>query len=143
MSASQSYVISVSMGAGIYRHIRIDAKETLEALSDAILDAFAFFDDHAHAFFMNNRAWDDSEAYYCSMIEDLNEDANVFTSEITLAELDLTPRQQFIYIFDFGEEWRFHCRCLRVLPEATPEPEVVRSVGDPPEQYPDSDWDDD
>jgi hypothetical protein len=61
---TKSYVISVSLGTGCYRHIRISGKATLEELSDAILDAFDFDNDHLHAFFMNNRAWDDMDCYY-------------------------------------------------------------------------------
>ena len=47
----KSYVISASLGAGCYRHIRIGDQETLDRLHELILDAFDFDDDHAHAFF--------------------------------------------------------------------------------------------
>lgn len=46
----KSYVISASLGAGCYRHIRIGDQETLDRLHELILDAFDFDDDHAHAF---------------------------------------------------------------------------------------------
>ncbi len=36
----KSYVISVSLGTGCYRHIKIDADSALSQLSSAILDAF-------------------------------------------------------------------------------------------------------
>ena len=47
----KSYVVSVSLGTGCYRHIRIGDQETLDRLHELILDAFDFDDDHAHAFF--------------------------------------------------------------------------------------------
>lgn len=46
----KSYVVSVSLGTGCYRHIRIGEQETLDRLHEVILDAFDFDDDHAHAF---------------------------------------------------------------------------------------------
>ena len=45
-----SYVISVSVGTGCYRHIQISQKASLFRLHEAILEAFEFEDDHAHAF---------------------------------------------------------------------------------------------
>ncbi len=44
----KSYVISVSLGTGCYRHIQISAGATLNKLHKAILGAFGFEDDHAH-----------------------------------------------------------------------------------------------
>ncbi len=136
-----SYVISVSAGKGCYRHIRIDGSCTLFELHECILDAFEFFDDHAHAFFMNNRAWDESDAYYAEMVDEDQEYRH--TSDVRLKELGLAVGGKFLYVFDFGEEWRFACRVLKVLGEATAEPEVVRCVGEPPEQYglEEDDWD--
>lgn len=60
----KSYVISASLGAGCYRHIRIGDQETLDRLHELILDAFDFDDDHAHAFFMDDRYWSDARAYF-------------------------------------------------------------------------------
>lgn len=48
-----SYVISVSAGTGCYRHIQISKSATLYRLHKAIISAFDFEDDHAHAFFMD------------------------------------------------------------------------------------------
>jgi hypothetical protein len=66
----KSYIFSVSLGKGCYRHIKISGNDTLENLHIAILDAFGFRDDHAHAFFMDNRVWSDADAYFADMIED-------------------------------------------------------------------------
>lgn len=48
-------VISVSLGTGCYRHLKISDQAKLEELNDEILDAFEFINDHASAFLMNNR----------------------------------------------------------------------------------------
>ena len=49
-----SYVISVSLMTGCYRHIKVSSKDSLYQLSLAILNAFGFDNDHLDAFFMDN-----------------------------------------------------------------------------------------
>ena len=60
----RSYVISVSVGTGCYRHIQISKTATLYKLHKAIISAFDFEDDHAHAFFMDNKYWSDYAAFF-------------------------------------------------------------------------------
>ena len=136
---TKSYVISVSLGTGCYRHIRISGKATLEDLSDAILDAFDFDNDHLHAFFMNNRAWDDMDCYYSPYAE---EDGFRTTDSYKLQFINLEIGKKFLYIFDFGDDWRFQCKVLNILDEDTKEPVVVRTKGAAPMQYPNFDEED-
>ena len=141
----QSLVISVSLGTGCWRHIRLSADCTLYRLSEAILDAFGFEDDHLHQFGMDNRLWD-SRDVYVSDPEELEEPKSRGTRRKKLGALGLEPGKQFKYLFDFGDEWAFQCKVLRVLPEGTPEPVVVRSRGEAPRQYgngEEPDWEDD
>ena len=139
----KSFVISVSLGTGCYRHIQISNLAMLEDLSDEILDAFEFDNDHAHAFFMDNRAFSWNNAYYMRGMGE----GEAETDETTLAESGLQVGQKFKYIFDFGDEWTFQCKVLKELDEITPSPTIVRTKGNPPPQYPDwdeeEDWDDD
>ena len=127
-----SYVISVSAGTGCYRHIQISQNATLYQLHVAILEAFEFMDDHAHAFFMDNKTWSQYDAYY-SMKMDGHER---LTKSRKLEKLNLKKGSQFKYVFDFGEEWRFQCKVLRELEEDTKTPLVIREVGESLEQYP-------
>lgn len=131
-----SYVISVSLGTGCYRHIQICKNATLYKLHEAILDAFEFVDDHAHAFFMDNKTWSQADAYY-SMKMDGHER---LTKGRKLEKLNLVKGSQFKYVFDFGEEWRFQCKVLRELEEDTKTPVVIREVGKAPFQYGEPDW---
>ena len=39
------------------------------------------------------------------------------------------------YMFDFGDEWIFQCKVLRILDEPTIHAVTVKSVGDAPRQY--------
>ena len=128
-----SYVISVSVGTGCYRHIQISQKASLLQLHEAILEAFEFEDDHAHAFFMDNRIWSQYDAYYSMKMDG----ADRLTKSRKLEKLNLKKGSQFKYVFDFGDEWRFQCKVLRELEEDTKTPLVIRSVGESPEQYPD------
>lgn len=132
-----SYVISVSLGTGCYRHIQISKNATLYKLHEAILDAFDFLDDHAHAFFMDNKAWSQADAYYSMKMDGYER----LTKGRKLEKLNLTKDRQFKYVFDFGEEWKFQCKILRELEEDTKIPVVIREVGEAPLQYRDPDWD--
>lgn len=136
--SKESYVISVSLMPGCYRHIQISGNSTLLGLHSAIIDAFDFFDDHAHAFFMDNRAWSEWDCYYMEGIDD----GVPFTNKYKLYQLDLYKGKQFKYVFDFGDEWMFQCKVLRVLEEETETPRIIKSKGEAPKQY-GSDWDDD
>ena len=132
-----SYVISVSLRKGCYRHIRIDADNALGQLSEAILNAFGFDDDHMHVFFMDNHVWsqDASACYWSDPDDEMGNNVNPGTYEITLRNLGLEEGQKFLYLFDFGDEWRFACRVMKKLDEHTKVPQIVRSVGSAPEQY--------
>ena len=134
----KSYVISVSLCTGCYRHIQIASSATLYRLHQAILQAFDFEDDHLHAFFMDNRYWSNDAAFFS---EKMYGDENL-TKKIRLNRLGLSKGTPFKYVFDFGDEWRFQCKLLREIEENTDIPGVIRSVGPSPEQYPEPDWDD-
>jgi hypothetical protein len=62
--------------------------------------------------------------------------------ETTLESLELERGREFLYIFDYGDEWRFRIRVHAINPNA-PEgeyPRIVQSVGEAPAQY--GDWED-
>lgn len=132
-----SYVISVSLGTGCYRHIQISGKKTLDYFAGCILDAFNFDFDHLYSFFMDNKWWSQINAYNSPYSEE-----PPYASQIKLSQLGLSKGQAFKFLFDYGDEWRFQCKVLRVLDEDTPEPLIIRAVGEAPEQYPCYDEDD-
>lgn len=133
----QSVVISVSLGTGCYRHIRLSDRETLYQFADYILQAFDFFNDHAHAFFMDNRIWSEEDCYYISGIESYFRT----TEKTPLYRTGLYVGKKFKFVFDFGDEWVFQCKVLKIEDETKVIPEVIRSKGEAPLQY--RDWDDD
>lgn len=129
----KTIIISVSLGTGCYRHLKISDQAKLEDLSEEILDAFEFINDHAHAFFMNNRPWTEDNCFYAEFVDEDNEYRH--TCDYTLRKAGLYVDQKFAYAFDFGDDWVFRCRVLNILDEVTQEPEVIRSKGDAPAQY--------
>ncbi|MCZ7544435.1 MAG: plasmid pRiA4b ORF-3 family protein [Anaerolineae bacterium] len=65
-----------------------------------------------------------------------------------LEDLGLRLKQEFMYLFDYGDEWRFKVRVHAInpdAPEADDYPRVVETVGEAPKQYPygenDGEWD--
>ena len=135
----ESYVISVSLGTGCYRHIQISASDTLYKLHQAILNAFEFDDDHMHAFFMDNKRWSNWDCYVSSK----SEPTDRLSKRYSLKKAGLVRGKKFLYLFDFGDEWVFQCKVLREVDEKTDIPSVIRSVGEAPDQYPndEEDWD--
>ena len=127
-----SYIISVSLGKGCYRHLRISGKDTLEDLADAILQAFGFDKDHLYTFFMDDRWWSDHAPYNSPY-----SDEPPYTDSVKLSRFRFEKGQSFKFLFDYGDEWRFQCKVLRVLDEDTKQTEIVRTKGDSPKQYPD------
>ena len=139
-TANESYVISVSLGRGCYRHIRISGKCSLWDLHCAIIDAFEFDDDHAHAFFMDNVKWSDRDSYYTEAIGE----GRPTTEKTRIGSVGLYKGMAFKYVFDFGDEWVFQCKVLKVETGDSGEAVVIKSKGEAPSQYGDADdeWDD-
>lgn len=133
--SKETYVISVSIRTGCYRHIRISGKETLLTLHEAIQKAFGFDDDHAYVFFMDNVRWSREDCYYAEGVGE----GQPTVSQKRLDELGLEKGTKFKYLFDFGDEWQFQCKVLRVLEKETERFDIIKTVGDAPVQY--EDWD--
>lgn len=133
----QSIILSVSVMKGCYRHIQVSVNEDLEALADIILWAFDFDNDHAHAFFMDNKAWSNYDCYYMAEVDE--DEMYRHTCDFKLHQLGLTKGKAFKFVFDFGDDWEFNCKVLRIVYEDTKDAELIRAVGEPPEQYPDYD----
>lgn len=82
---------------------------------------------------MNNRLWTDDDCFYAEFVDE--DDEYRHTCDYTLRKAGLYAAQKFVYVFDFGDNWEFRCRVLKILDEQTKIPEVIRSKGEPPKQY--------
>jgi len=137
----KSLVLSVSLGTGCYRHIQISESATLYRLSSAILDSVNFDNDHLHSFFMSNRFWDGDNEYASPDGGD-PDGARGYSDKVKLSKFHFRKGDKFLYLFDYGDEWRFQIKVLHVIDEPTKSPIVLKSVGEV-SQYDDDDWDDD
>jgi hypothetical protein len=140
----QTCVFRVSLAWGItmtgeaWRTIALSSKHTLDDLHLAIQKAYNFDNDHLYAFYMDRKrhskhAYNDPRAG----------DDPPYADEAALGELDLYPRQRFLYLFDFGDGWQFDVELLEV--RDTPHkgrPAILAREGKNPEQYPRYDDDD-
>jgi hypothetical protein len=113
---------------GCYRHIQIKESATLFELHQTIMTTFNFDNDHMHAFFMNNRAWDESAQYICPEGDWIGKGG--YSDKAKLSKFHLVKGDKFLYIFDFGDDWRFQIKVLRVIDGSTPAPMILKRVGD-------------
>ena len=89
---------------------------------------------------MDNRSWSDWDSYNSRGVYT----GLRLTDRAKLEKIGLYKEKPFKYVFDFGDEWTFQCKVLRVLEGDTGAPEVIKSKGEAPPQYGDfsDDWDD-
>jgi len=133
------HVFKVSLGK-VWRRIAIPGEMTLEAFSEAILDAFDFDNDHLHLFKYRNRFGVFEEVKHPYTEESPS------TAEVKIGELPLRPGSVLEYLFDFGDNWLFEVR-LEKLEPVNPKirrPVVIERRGQAPPQYlnfDDEEWD--
>lgn len=151
-----TFHVSLPGTGRVWRKIEMRADQTLEELHLAIQGAYGWDRDHLYSFFMSGKAWDEATEYL--LPEGVPPSGRVIRMEApwhrffarqagrgpgdvratTLEGLDLEIGQTFMYLFDYGDEWRFKVRVHAVNPDApvADYPRVVESVGEAPEQYP-------
>jgi hypothetical protein len=135
------FKVSLQDDRGIWRIIEIKGSQTLHALHKAIFSAFDRFEEHLYGFYMNNKPYDEASAYESPYADErVGRDA----SRTRFDSLGLRPKQKFLYIFDFGDDWRHTVEVLDIT-EAVPTgkyPRLLEKKGDSPPQYPDIEEDD-
>ena len=125
-----TFVFKASLGGGVWRTISISGEHTLEDLHCAIQKAFRFDNDHLFAFFM------DGKPYSKNSFNDSRGNEGPFAEDAVIGQLDLWLRQRFIYLFDFGDEWRFDVELIELRDEPHKgKPRVLEAKGKSPEQY--------
>ena len=126
------YNFKVILSKTVWRKIKLSHNHSLGDLHMAIQDAFIFDDDHLYAFYIdgNQRT---GKPIYC---EDTHDDG--ITAEKTrIFDLALYIGQKMLYLFDFGDEWKFDVELIEIDKEAPLplKPMIIESKGEAPEQY--------
>ena len=105
-----------------YRVIKICGKNTLDDLSDSILDSFNFDHDHMYLFNM------DMEPYGENSYE-LNPEGNAKSTNIPLNKIIKEEDQIFLYLYDFGDDWMFPIIVEKIEKGKCLKPKVIKRKG--------------
>lgn len=125
-----TFVLRVSIDRNCWRTIAISSEHTLEDLHEAIQDAFEFDKDHPYAFFMDGIPWSPDRIMAPGCDEGPSAD------HASIGDLGLVTGQQFLYLFDFHDEWRFKVEVVKIGSETgPPQPLMTEKKGKSPEQY--------
>ena len=115
----------------VWREIEIAANQTLADLGAAIPAAFDFDDPHLWSFFLSGKAWDRATEYA------LQGDAGAHVADrVAIRDVPLpgvTRKKEFLFLFDYGDEWHFGVKLVRVtdrVDPTAPYPRVVGQVGE-------------
>lgn len=123
------------------RTLEVDAASSLFELGDAILQAFAFQMDHAFGYYDNVDDHYDSGEKYTTFADFLDDDDpdNGGSVRGTPVSALFRPGAEWLFLFDFGDDWRFRLRCAETgrTGRAGQPARVVAAHGTPPPQYPD------
>jgi hypothetical protein len=133
----------------VWREIAVAANQTLADLGEAIPLAFGFDDPHLWSFFLTGRAWDPSGEYALDSQPDPFGGRRARAARrVQIRDVPLpgaNGKKEFLFLFDYGDEWHFGVKLVRLSPTAEPGagyPRVVAQQGTAPPQYPDLDEED-
>ncbi|WP_209124226.1 hypothetical protein [Alkalihalobacillus sp. BA299] len=124
------FTLKVTFGSSCSRTIQISSSHTLLDLHKLIQRSFGFQDDHLYSFYMDGKKFS-KNCYNC-----LEEGVGPFVNEAQFGSLQLIEGQRFLYLFDFGDEWKFDIEVIRIS-EGTDiiEAKIVDQKGEAPLQY--------
>lgn len=120
----------------VSRTFRMPGDTTLYSFAKAIMDSIGFHFDHPFGFYDAPRYTKANEGY--ELFADMDMDSNHGSVKETMVE-DVYDREgkKMLYLFDYGDGWRFVTELLEVEETDSPDDDVavVDEIGVPPEQY--------
>ena len=140
----------------IWRKVEALGSQTLDDLHKAIQVAYGFDGDHLYSYFMSGKAWDLSDYEYhhpdaapqtpieermrtmMAKIRGRYPKPRLPATEVSIQSLNFKPKQKFLYLFDYGDEWQFEVNFIEegILEEAC-YPRIIGLRGESPRQYAD------
>ena len=126
------------------RKIKISGSRSLHSFARVITKAFGFFFDHAFGFYDSFGNLRDAKKIY-ELFVDVGEEAfpgAQGVKKIKISQLFISPGEKMMFLFDYGDEWRFavELKEIRKTEEKESEPVVLESIGKSPAQYPPCEW---
>jgi hypothetical protein len=139
MPTSTTHVFRASLKPKLYRDIEIEGGKSLANLAEAIVTAFDFEFDHPFGFYSNLKDPYRGAGERYELFADMEgQESDAKSVEKTkIAEVFKTTGKKMLFLFDYGEEWRFQVE-LRALGKKAPNaryPRLLSSAGDAPSQY--------
>ena len=138
-----AFRVSLQQDSSIFREIEVASGASLLGFARVIVAAFDFAFDHAFGFYRKLTGRDvlRSEPRY-ELFRDTGESTDSLSVKRTaVADAFEEPGQLMLFLFDYGDDWRFVIELLRIGPaqKGTRYPRVVAQQGAAPEQYPEAD----
>ncbi len=125
------YVFKVSLDKNIWRRIEMSSDHTLLDLHNSIQSAYGFDDDHLYSFFMDGKIPSDE------VFTSPNDDTGPHVDVVRIGDLELTVGQNILYLFDYGDMWRFLVELEEISVQGVKplNPMIIESKGKSPKQY--------
>lgn len=124
----KTFCLEISVGRCI-RRIKISGMCTLEYLHNYIQEIIKFDNDHMY-YFEIGYGGAKERFFHPYSTEGIPAD------EVILGELTLTEGMKFLYLFDFGDSWKFGIKVEAITEEKIEGAVLVESKGRAPKQYP-------
>lgn len=122
------------------RKIKISGTRSLYQFAKTITGAFGFSFDHAFGFYDAFGNLRDAKKIY-ELFVDAGEEASPAAQGVKKTKISqafIKPGDKMLFLFDYGDEWRFsvELKDIRKTEEKESEPVVLESTGKAPVQYP-------
>lgn len=134
-----TYTLKIEAGNAYQAIIAISGETNLHGLAEHIIDTIGFDFDHAFGFYDNLKNPYRSDEKY-TLFSDMGESEDGEPGvEKTLIQDVFSRGKKMIFLFDYGDDWRFLLTCTEVLPAVDKKKvrKVISETGKVPRQYPD------
>lgn len=123
------------------RKIKIAGSRSLYQFAKTITGAFGFSFDHAFGFYDTFGSLRDAKKAYELFVDAGEETVTPVSGGVKKTKVSEAFQQadeKMLFLFDYGDEWRFsvELKDIRRTEEKESEPVVLESVGKAPVQYP-------
>jgi len=126
-----SFVFEISIGQ-CKRKIELPVNHTLDSLFHEIIDAVDFDYDHLYEFRIKDIIGITREYAHPYM-----DSCDEYADEVELSAVGLGIGQEFILIYDFGDNWQFKIKLIEANPGSSiKKARLLEKKGEAPKQYP-------
>lgn len=124
----------------VIRKIKIAGGRSLYQFAKIITGAFGFLFDHAFGFYDTFGSLRDAKKIF-ELFVDAGEEVSPAAQGVKKTKISqafIKPGEKMLFLFDYGDEWRFSVELkeIRKAEEKESEPVVLESAGKAPVQYP-------